>query len=173
MRAACSSSTQNTMVFCMRSPLSFRKSETFLGNDLGAVVKHQRPVKILNVINAVLDFVAVAVRLALLRPVAFNVDVDMDLHHLVRCQEAVADALLQGIGKDRLPEIMDVGDIFGLLRRGGQSYLGSPVKYSRISRQAESSAALPRWHSSMTMRSKKPGENSRKSFCRSSGPVMA
>ena len=30
-------------------------------------------------------------------------------------------------------------------------------KYSRISRQAESSAALPRWHSSMTIRSKKPG----------------
>ena len=46
-------------------------------------------------------------------------------------------------------------------------------KYSRISRQAESSAALPRWHSSMTIRSKKPGENSRKSFWRSSGPVMA
>ena len=34
-------------------------------------------------------------------------------------------------------------------------------KYSRISRQAESSAALPRWHSSITIRSKKPGENSR------------
>ncbi len=30
MRAACSSSTQNTMVFWKRSPLSFRKSETFL-----------------------------------------------------------------------------------------------------------------------------------------------
>ena len=28
-------------------------------------------------------------------------------------------------------------------------------KYSRISRHAESSAALPRWHSSMTIRSKK------------------
>ena len=46
-------------------------------------------------------------------------------------------------------------------------------KYSRISRQAESSAALPRWHSSMTIRSKKSGENSRKSFWRSSGPVIA
>jgi hypothetical protein len=43
-------------------------------------------------------------------------------------------------------------------------------KYSRISRHAESSAALPRWHSSTTIRSKKPGENSRYSFCRSSGP---
>src|SRR6185312_15349770 len=37
-------------------------------------------------------------------------------------------------------------------------------KYSRISRHAESSAALPRWHSSMTIRSKNPGENSRNSF---------
>jgi len=46
-------------------------------------------------------------------------------------------------------------------------------KYSRISRQAESAEALPRWHSSMTIRSKKLGENSRNSFCRSSGPVMA
>ena len=33
----------------------------------------------------------------------------------------------------------------------------APEKYSRISRQAESSAALPRWHSSMTIRSKKSG----------------
>src|ERR1022692_3775571 len=32
-------------------------------------------------------------------------------------------------------------------------------KYSRISRHAESSAALPRWHSSITIKSKKPGEN--------------
>jgi hypothetical protein len=47
------------------------------------------------------------------------------------------------------------------------------LKWSRISRQAESSAALPRWHSSMTIRSKKPGENSRNSFWRSSGPVIA
>ena len=49
----------------------------------------------------------------------------------------------------------------------------APEKWSRISRQAESSAALPRWHSSITIRSKKPGENSRYSFCRSSGPVIA
>ena len=34
-------------------------------------------------------------------------------------------------------------------------------KYSRISRHAESAAALPRWHSSITMRSKNPGESFR------------
>ena len=32
-------------------------------------------------------------------------------------------------------------------------------KYSSTSRQAASSAALPRWHSSTMMRSKKSGEN--------------
>jgi hypothetical protein len=49
----------------------------------------------------------------------------------------------------------------------------APEKWFRISRHAESSAALPRWHSSITIRSKKSFENSLNSFWRSSGPVIA
>ena len=117
---------------------------------------------------------AVAVDFALLGPVAFHVDVDVDLDDLVRREEAVVDALLQRVGVDRLAEVVDVGDVlrFPSAWRSGRSAWRAE-KYSRISRQAESSAALPRWHSSMTIRSKKPGENSRNSFCRSSGPVIA
>ena len=65
MRAACSSSTQKTMVFWKRSPLSFRNSVTFLATQLGAVVDDQGAVEVLLVVDAILDLVAVAVGLAL------------------------------------------------------------------------------------------------------------
>ena len=41
--------------------------------------------------------------------------------------------------------------------RGGTLCLAAE-RYSSISHQTESSSALRRWHSSITMRSKKPGE---------------
>ena len=93
--------------------------------------------------------------------IAFHVAVDMNLDDLVGREEAVADALSQRIGEDRLAEIVDVGDVLGFLGVAVRPICVRAEKYSRISRQAESSAALPRWHSSMTIRSKKPGENSR------------
>ena len=94
-----------------------------LRDQLRAVVEHQRAVEILGVVDAVLDLVALAVELALLRAVAFHVAVDVDLDDLVGREEAVADALLQRIGVNRLAEIVDVGDVFGFLRRGGQADL--------------------------------------------------
>ena len=47
----------------------------------------------------------------------------MDLDDLVGREEAVADALLQRVGVNRLAEVVDVGDVFGFLRRGGQADL--------------------------------------------------
>ena len=84
----------------------------------------QRPVEVRRVVDAILNLLAVAVELALLWSVALHVAIDMDLDHLVGREETVADALLQGIGEDRLPEIGDVGDILRLLRRGGEADLG-------------------------------------------------
>src|SRR6185312_628794 len=68
--------------------------------------------------------------------------------------------------------VLDLLAVLVHFSRGGAVSLGVAVrpicvadlKYSRISRQAESSAALPRWHSSITIRSKKLGESSRKIF---------
>ena len=94
-----------------------------LRDQLGAVVEHEGAVEILRVVDAVLDLVAVAVELALLGPVALHVAVDMDLDDLVGREEAVADALLQRVGVNRLAEIVDVGDVFRFLRRGGQADL--------------------------------------------------
>lgn len=54
---------------------------------------------------------------------AFHVTVDMDFDHLIGSQEAVADALLEGIGVNRIAEIFDIGDVFGFLRRGGEADL--------------------------------------------------
>jgi hypothetical protein len=54
MRAACSVSTQKTMVFWKRSPLSLRKSVIHRAT-VGAVVDDQRAVEVLDVVDAVVD----------------------------------------------------------------------------------------------------------------------
>ena len=56
--------------------------------------------------------------------VAFHVHVEMHFDDLVGGEEAVANALLERIGVDRLAEVMDVGDVFGFLGRGGEADLG-------------------------------------------------
>ena len=49
----------------------------FAGDEFGAVVEHQRAVEILVVVDAVFDFLAIAVELALFGTVAGNVAIDM------------------------------------------------------------------------------------------------
>ena len=82
-----------------------------LRDKLRAVVDDEGAVEVLRVVDAVLDLVAVAVRLAPLGTVALDVHIDVDLDDLVRSEEAVLNALLQRVGVNRLAEIMDVGDI--------------------------------------------------------------
>ena len=101
-----------------------QEGRDLLRHQLGPVVNHQRAVEILDIVNAVLDKRALPVELAFLRAVAFDVAVDMDPDHLVGRQEAVADALFERVGEHRLAEIVDVGDVFRLFRRGGEADLG-------------------------------------------------
>ena len=61
-----------------------------LRNQLGAVVDDESAVKILGVVEAIIDLIAVPVELALLGPVAFDVPVDMALDDFVGGKEAVA-----------------------------------------------------------------------------------
>ncbi len=129
----------------------FQEVGDFLGDELGAVVNYESAVKILGVVDTILNLVAVSVHITPLWPITVDIHIDMNLDDFVRSQEAVLDALPQGVGVNRRSEIMNVGDVLGFLGRG---------------READR-------HSSMTIRSKKPGENSRKSFWRSSGPVIA
>ena len=48
----------------------------------------------------------------------------MDLHHLVRREEAVANAFLQRVAVNGFAEVVDVGNVFGFLWRGGETDLG-------------------------------------------------
>src|SRR6185503_2509247 len=104
MRAACSVSTQKTMVFWNRSPLSFRNSVTLCAIRF--------------------DLLSVFVGLTLGRTVAFHIHIKMDFNHFIRRQEAITYALLEGIGVHGLAEVMDVRYVFGFLRRGGETDLG-------------------------------------------------
>ena len=102
----------------------FQKLGHLPGDPLGALVDDQVPVEVLLVVDAVLDLVTVLVGLASFRAVALDIDIEMDLHHLVRRQEAVADAFLQRVAVNGFAEVVDIGNVFGLLRRGGEADLG-------------------------------------------------
>ena len=81
-------------------------------------------VEIPGVADAVLDLVAVAVKLPLLRTISHHVTVNVDLDDLVGGgQETVTDTLFQGISVNRFAEIAAVGDLFSFLRRGGEANL--------------------------------------------------
>ena len=93
------------------------------GHQLGAFVQDQGAVEVFEIVDTVFDLVAVPVELPLLGAIAFHVPVDMDLDDLVGRQEAVCNALFQGVGIDRLSEVMDVGNVTGFLGCGGQADL--------------------------------------------------
>ena len=100
-----------------------QKLRHLTGNELGAVIKDDDAVEILGVVDAVLNLLTIAVERAFFWPVSLNVAVNMDFHHLIGRQEAVADALLEGVGEYGIAEIGNVGDVFCLLRGGGQADL--------------------------------------------------
>ena len=97
----------------------FQKFCDLAGNQFRAVIEHDVPVKVLDVIDPVFDLIAVTVELTFLWPVALNVAVDVDLDDLVGGKEAVADTLAKRIREGGRTEVVDVGNVFGFLRRGG------------------------------------------------------
>jgi hypothetical protein len=114
----------------------------------------------------------VLVELALLGPPAGEVLVEVDADDLVRREEAVLDALLERVRVDRLAEVVRRRDVGRLLRRRGQADLGRAEVVEDLA-PGRVVGALPRWHSSTMIRSKKSGENCRKRSLSSSVPVMA
>ena len=101
----------------------FQEFGHLVGDALGSFVDDQTAVKVLLVVNTVFDLVAVLVRLAFFRTVAFHVHIQMNLHHLVGREESVMDALLQRVGIDGLAEVVNVRDVLGLFRRRGEADL--------------------------------------------------
>ena len=101
----------------------FQEFRHLSGDDVGPAIQHQITVEVLGVVDAVFDFFAAPVELVFFRSVAFYVPVDMDFDDLIRGEEAVADALFQGVGVDRLTEVMDVGNVASFLGRGGETDL--------------------------------------------------
>ena len=95
------------------------------GDDVGPAVQHQVTVEIFGVVDAVFNFFSAPVALAFFRPVPFHVPVDMDFDDFVGGEEAVPDSLFQGVGVDRLIEVMDVGNVPSFLGRGGEADLRS------------------------------------------------
>ena len=71
------------------------------GHELGPLIQDQRAVEVLDVVDAVLDLLAIAVELPLFGTIALHVAIDMDLDDLVGRQKTVADTFLQGIGVHR------------------------------------------------------------------------
>jgi len=81
----------------------------------------------------------------------------LNLLHLERREETVVDAVLERVDIDRLAEIGVGVHVILALGRGGEAELHGRGEVIENARQVLSSFAPPRWHSSMTMKSKKSG----------------
>ena len=93
------------------------------GDELGPFVQHEVAVEIPGVVDAILDLHAVAIQLPFLGAVALHVAVDVDPDDLVGGEEAVLNALLEGVGVNGRAEVMDVGDVARLPGRGREADL--------------------------------------------------
>ena len=108
----------------LRVPVGFLEELGHLLRDLfGALFDDELPVKILLLVDAVLDLQAVVVHRSCLRPETVNIDVKLRSNDLVGSQKTVLDALFETVGVNRLAEIVDVGNAFRLLRRSGHADL--------------------------------------------------
>ncbi|MCY1298487.1 hypothetical protein D9M70_479770 [compost metagenome] len=103
---------------------SLQKLGDFLRHQLGARLDDQGAIHVLEVVDAVFDQLAVLVEHALGRTPALQVLVEIDAHYLVGGEEAVLDALLEGVAVHRLTEVGDAGNLSGFLRRGGKADMG-------------------------------------------------
>jgi len=115
----------NGLVIAVGGPEKFGDSG---GNQLGALFQDQSPVIIHFVVFAVFNQLAVFVGLAIFRPPPFQVAVDADADDFVGREEAIGNALPEGVGVDRVAEILDIGNLPGLLGGGGQANLGGGGK---------------------------------------------
>ena len=97
----------------------------------------------------------------------------MNLDDLVGRQKSVADALLQRLGENRLAEIFRIGDVFRLLRRGGQADLRRTGKMGQDFTPGGFLGGAAAMAFVDHDQVEKSFDNSLNSFWRSSGPVIA
>ena len=95
-----------------------------LGHQLGTLVDHQSAVKILLVIDTVFNQVALFVHLPFGGTPPLQIDIDIDPHHLVGGKKTIFDPLFEGVGINRVTEVIGAGDGFGLFGRSGETNLG-------------------------------------------------
>ena len=98
------------------------------GDGLVAVGEHDSAVDVHLVVDPVLDGLAVVVNLAFGRSPTSQVLVEVNADHLVGGEEPVVDALLERVRVDGFAEVVDVGDVLGFLRGGGQPDLGGGLE---------------------------------------------
>jgi hypothetical protein len=86
-------------MICLMEPVAALLEEVGdpFGDELGAVVDHRDAVVVLLVVDAVLDWLALAVELASFGAIALDVDVDMDLDDLVGGEESVVDPVADAV----------------------------------------------------------------------------
>ena len=102
----------------------FEELGDFAGDDFGTVVEDERAVKIFGVVDAVFNFMAVAIGLAAFGAVAVDVGIKVNADDFVGGEEAVANAFAEGVGVDGVAEVVDVRNVLGFVRRGGHTDLG-------------------------------------------------
>ena len=101
------------------------------GHQLVALFQHQLAVHVGGVVDPVFNDLAQLVGHARCGAPAKGVFVQVDADNLVGGQVAVFNALLEGVGVNRLAKVLGVGGVPGLLGRGRQADLGGAGKVAQ------------------------------------------
>ena len=84
-------------------------------NYLRPLFEDEVAVIVSQIVFAIFNLLPILVRLPFLRPPAFKVLVETNPDNLVRRKKAIGYSLPEGIRVERITEILDVGNILGLL----------------------------------------------------------
>ena len=103
-----------------------------IGNSLrhqhGALINHQRAVKIFQVVDTVFNLFAVFIELAFDGAPALDIYINVNAHDFVRGEETVFNTLFQRIGVNRLTEVVDIRNVFRFFWRCRQTDLSGAAE---------------------------------------------
>ncbi len=100
----------------------------FGGDQFGALFEHKGAIEVLLVVDSIGYGGAVFVGLVFAGSPTLEVAIEVEADDFVGREEAVFDALGEGVGVDRFAEVVGVGNVFGFFGGGGEADLGGAAE---------------------------------------------
>ena len=110
-----------------RLRINIRLSQIFhysFRHCLCAIVNYQITIKILEVVQAIVNKITQLIAFTKLRTIPLQIHIQTNPHHLVRSQKTIINPLLQRISIDRITKIFNIRNLLRFLRCSRQTHMG-------------------------------------------------